>query len=228
MSEVKLDANGLIVNKVISGEIETQTLKLGEGVLSEDTSGSLAWNGENFLTNATGLNEGIIPCFPVSTTVPPYTDKLCIQKASTDNAPNNGVILSTYTNTNWSGQLCIIDNGNQGLYVRGVSNGVQVPWKQVLHLENSASSGNWYRKYSDGLIIQSGTIATTANDSDTSTITLPTAFTSANYYANVMLENIDMNGGGGMWTVKWKTTTSFIIHNGQDYTGTFRWFAIGY
>ena len=95
-------------------------------------------------------------------------------------------------------------------------------------MDNSTSSGNWYRKYSDGLIIQSGTIATTAGDRDTSTITLPTAFTSATYYANVMLENVDMNGGGGMWTVKSKTTTSFIIHNGQDTTGTFRWFAIGY
>ena len=52
MSEVKLDANGLIANNVISSEIETQTLKLGEGVLSEDPSGSLAWNGENFLTNS--------------------------------------------------------------------------------------------------------------------------------------------------------------------------------
>lgn len=425
MSEVKLDANGLIANNVISSEIETQTLKLGEGVLSEDPSGSLAWNGENFLTNsnkgyshfvgeqwisfdgtiplggipfdgrsverslypdlvkwiqdnnraisksdyqtrlsnnysnvpyyvletdtitmpiyrgylyfndnktagsyikqglpnisgfineayggygswggsgafsivngsnvstrgggggnvndkditfnasksnsiygassdvtphttciligvyayntisnqsnidletfrqtmAAGLGEGIIPCFPISTTVPPYTNKLCVQDASKDNAPNNGVILSTYTNANYNGQLFIGDNASQGLWVRGVSNATQGAWKPVLHLEKSASSGNWYRKYSDGLIIQSGTIATTAGDRDTSTITLPTAFTSTNYYANVMLENVDMNGGGGMWTVKSKTTTSFIIHNGQDTTGTFRWFAIGY
>ena len=100
--------------------------------------------------------------------------------------------------------------------------------KHIMRLNGNTKATNWYRKYSDGLIIQSGTIATPGNDRDTSTITLPTAFTSTTYYVNVMLENVDVNGGGGMWTVKSKTTTSFIIHNGQDYSGTFRWFAIGY
>lgn len=180
-------------------------------------------------TMADGLNNGIIPCSPASTTVPPYTNKLCVMKGSREvNAPNNGIILSNYTNANYNGQLHIGDNAQEGLRYRGMSNGTQGDWKRVMHLDSSASSTNWYKKYSDGLIIQSGTIASSAGDRDTSAITLPTAFTNTNYYVNCILENVDINGGGGMWTIKSKTTSSFIIHNGQDTTGTFRWYAIGY
>ena len=98
----------------------------------------------------------------------------------------------------------------------------------VMRLVGKTNSTSWYKKYSDGLIIQSGTISVNGSDRDTSTITLPTAFTNTNYYVNCTLENVDINGGQGMWTIKSKTTSSFIIHNGQDTAGTFRWFAIGY
>ena len=141
--------------------------------------------------------------------------------------------LSTFDDSEFPGSFILRapkdENCTSYVDLQGHSNGL-LTWGGCRVMSNVASmaGSNWYIKYSDGLIIQSGTIATTSGDRDTSTITLPTAFTSATYYANVMLENVDMNGGGGMWTIKSKTTSSFIIHNGQDSTGTFRWFAIGY
>lgn len=145
---------------------------------------------------------------------------------------SSGALLAlrsvNYTNNPGGFELLVDDGVNQKSLIGKADGTFTWAGKHIMHLNGNTKATNWYRKYSDGLIIQSGTIATTAGDRDTSTITLPTAFTSATYYANVMLENVDMNGGGGMWTVKSKTTTSFIIHNGQDTTGTFRWFAIGY
>ena len=429
MSEVKLDANGLIVNKVISSEIETPTLKIGEGVLSEDTSGSLAWNGENFLTNsnmgyshfvgeqwisfdgtiplggipfdgrsverslypdlvkwiqdnnraisksdyqtrlsnnysnvpyyvleentitmpsyrgylyfnanntagtyikqglpnisgfineayggygtwggsgafsivngsnvstrgggggnvndkditfnasksnsiygassdvrphttcilvgvyafntisnqsnidletfrqtmATGLSEGIIPCFPVSTTVPPYTNKLCVQKASKDNAPNNGMILSNYTNANYNGQLFIGDNGAQGLYYRGMSNGAQGDWKRIMHIETSWKSGtSWYRKYSDGWIEQGGRFTYNQNNSVHATLNFNISFTNTNYQIVGSGYRTDGSPNQGFVTFKDFNTSYCTVALWDDASsnpGIINWYACGY
>lgn len=145
---------------------------------------------------------------------------------------SSGALLAlrsvNYTN-NPGGFELLVDDGVNQKSLTGKTDGT-FTWcgKHVMRLVGDTKSTNWYKKYSDGLIIQSGTISVGGSDRDTSTITLPTAFTNTNYYANVMLENVDINSGQGMWTVKNKTTTSFIIHNGQDTSGTFRWLAIGY
>lgn len=126
-------------------------------------------------TMESGLNTGIIPCFPSTTVeVPAYSNKLCVTKASTENAPSNGVILSVWTNANYNGQVFIGDNATRGLYYRGMSNGTQGDWKRLIHIEASYKSGNnWYRKYSDGWIEQGGQIAKGAEG----TVTFHIAFT---------------------------------------------------
>ena len=88
-------------------------------------SGSLTWNGNEVATN------NIVPSAVVNE-VHPVTNKLCVIKASADNAPNNGCILSySISNPNWIGQLFIGDNATQGLYYRGASNGEWCAWKKV-------------------------------------------------------------------------------------------------
>lgn len=120
-------------------------------------------------------------------------------------------------------------NENTSKILTGYPDGT-LTWagEHVMRLVESTSGAKWAKKYSDGLIIQSGTVSSVGQDANSSAITFSKAFSNTNYYVNIILENVDINGGGGMWTVKSKTTSSFVFHNGQDSTGTFRWIAIGY
>ena len=88
-------------------------------------NGTLTWNGNEVATN------NIVPSAVVNE-VHPIQNRLCVIKASVDNAPNNGCILSySISNPNWIGQLFIGDNATQGLYYRGASNGAWCAWKKV-------------------------------------------------------------------------------------------------
>lgn len=87
-------------------------------------NGSLTWNSKEVAT------DNITPSAILNMSHPTY-QKLCVIKASTDNAPNNGCILS-YSNTEkWVGQLFVGDNATQGIYWRGCSDGTWCNWKKI-------------------------------------------------------------------------------------------------
>jgi hypothetical protein len=84
-------------------------------------------------------------------------------------------------------------------------------------------SGNGYCKFSNGLIIQWGQ---TPSFSGTTTVTLPTPFTSTNYRplaCGVASGDYDAN-----WDVRNYTTTSFQINQPSSGAKTIAWHAIGY
>ena len=139
------------------------------------------------------------------------------------------VLRSIENDTVAGGFSLIARNPDSSVSFIGYTDGT-LTWdgKHVMRLVESASGAKWAKKYSDGLIIQSGTVSSVGQDANSSAITFSKAFSNTNYYVNIILENVDINSGGGMWTVKSKTTSSFVFHNGQDSTGTFRWIAIGY
>lgn len=181
-------------------------------------------------TMESGLNTGIIPCFPSTTVeVPAYSNKLCVTKASTENAPSNGVILSIWTNANYNGQVYIGDNATRGLYYRGMSGGTQGDWKRVIHIEASYKSGKtWYRKYSDGWIEQGGEVAVRGNTKSWTTVSFPISFSDTNYTIVTSGLNADdnVNYTDTGASVKSRTKTSCQLRN-WDYQGN-TWYACGY
>ena len=199
-------------------------------VLCLKPSGSLTWGGNEIATRD-------VPTYVAADTLtaPAVSGKLCVVKASKDNAPNNGMILSTYTNASWWGQLYIGDNSTQGIYYRGMSDGVVGEWYRLLdngkcksYVTTTWTSGNnWYRKYSDGWIEQGGyigrqvTVTTNFNIAFTSTPTVICGCVynrASTFYAREVYPN----------TV---STTAFTITNSIPAGATsdyIKWYACGY
>jgi hypothetical protein len=86
-------------------------------------NGSLTWNSKEVAT------DNITPSAILNMSHPTY-QKLCVIKASKDNAPNNGCILSYSNSEKWVGQLFVGDNATQGIYWRGCSDGTWCNWKK--------------------------------------------------------------------------------------------------
>ena len=47
------------------------------------------------------------------------------------NAPNNGVVMEFGNSEQWQGRLLLIDNGSDGLYYGGISNGTNTDWHKM-------------------------------------------------------------------------------------------------
>lgn len=47
------------------------------------------------------------------------------------NAPNNGVVMEFGNSEQWQGRLLLIDNGSDGLYYGGISNGANTGWHKM-------------------------------------------------------------------------------------------------
>ena len=198
-----------------------------KSILWASASGTLTWNGIEVATRD-------IPTYVAAETLtaPAVTGKLCVVKASKDNAPNNGIVLSTYTNASWWGQLFIGDNSTQGIYFRGMSDGVVGNWYRLVD-ENRCkafvtatyvSGTTGYRKYSDGYIEQWGFVY--PKTSASVTVTYPTAFTTTNYNIQISehwsgnhAENIKQGS---------RTTSSFILNSGSGSNFGVFWRACGY
>lgn len=56
---------------------------------------------------------------------------LLIKRATSSEAPNNGVVLEFGNSTNYKGQLYIGDNATQGIYYNGWSNGTRGSWRRL-------------------------------------------------------------------------------------------------
>lgn len=114
----------------LSAKAETdKTLSLLGG-----TDGTLTWVGEQIATRH-------IPVYdPSVAKSQPVNSELCVIRSDVNSAPNNGVILSYGNSGSWVGQLYISDNTEQGIFVRGASDGVWSEWKR-LHDENTFING---------------------------------------------------------------------------------------
>lgn len=70
------------------------------------------------------------------------TDKLFTVKeahGNDDNVPNNGLVIQTGPHgVNYNGKLYITDNGNDGVWVGGVSDGKEVDWTRLVE-----NKGTW-------------------------------------------------------------------------------------
>ena len=190
--------------------------------------GKLYWGGNEIATRD-------IPTYVAAETLtaPAVSGKLCVVKASKDNAPNNGVILSTYTSASWWGQLYIGDNSTQGIYFRGMSDGVVGNWYRLVDenrckafvTETGKSGTIWYRKYSDGWIEQGGTVS--ISGWQIPTITLLKAFSNTNY--TISVSGISYGGSyHAIGCLQSKTTTSFTHYFYNDKGINPSWYACGY
>ena len=201
-----------------------------KSILWASASGTLTWNGIEVATRD-------IPTYVAAETLtaPAVTGKLCVVKASKDNAPNNGIVLSTYTNASWWGQLFIGDNSTQGIYFRGMSDGVVGNWYRLVD-ENRCkafvtatyvSGTTGYRKYSDGYIEQWGRVTSLAG---TITITLPISFATTNYNVNICYLNCSegSNMPYNRFSANNLTTTSFQFVNSTSTKFNRMWYACGY
>lgn len=102
----------------------------------------------------------------------------------------------------------VLDNLNQRIASVG---GVTDKW--------SDGNGNWWRKYSDGFIVQGGRKA-----ANTVNISLNTPFSDLNYYFNIRCQRNSESSGSYSW-YKNKTLTS--IQSLENSEIGF-WFACGY
>ena len=73
---------------------------------------------------------------------------LVIKKASSTDAPNNGVVLEYGNSTSWVGQLYMGDNATQGLYWNGWSDGIRGSWKKI-YMEGSTND----IKFANGIVL---------------------------------------------------------------------------
>lgn len=88
------------------------------------------------------------------------------------------------------------------------------------------SDDSWYRKYKSGWLEQGG-IGLTVNADSTNTVTLIKPFKDAKYIVNWLCQDGSVLTSSGTRGIKDKTTTSFVVCNGQDKNMNIGWIAIG-
>jgi hypothetical protein len=192
-------------------------------------SGILNWNTEQIATRH-------IPLYPASSSEKhPVNNQLCVIRGTTDNAPNNSCILSFGAADAWFGQLCIVDNAEQGIWRRGTSDNVMGDWYRLLdngfvaaYITSYYHNGSsWYRVWSDGWIEQGGLIWCGYTDTHQS-FSYPLAFRDNNYVLNISMHSstTTVNKGHSDW-IQDKGTTWCNLHL-DTYPGTMNWYACGY
>lgn len=88
--------------------------------------------------------------------------------------------------------------------------------------------GNWYRKYSDGFIIQGGCSMVTSSVYGEVTVTLNTEFKTTSYVAIKTLYTTEAQNREGVGVAS-KTTTSFTCYERTSMLNVWRdWIACGY
>jgi hypothetical protein len=90
------------------------------------------------LTGAVALNGGITPIAAGNVQTYSSNGHFLIKQASktSDNTPNNGIVLEYGGSSTWVGQLYMADNGSEGIYWGGWYNGERSEWKRVLDSSN--------------------------------------------------------------------------------------------
>lgn len=81
------------------------------------------------------------PTGEVGTATSDSNSCLLIKRASSSEAPNNGVVLEFGNSANWRGQLYIGDNATQGIYYNGWSDGVRGSWIRLADQRSNLTTG---------------------------------------------------------------------------------------
>ena len=76
------------------------------------------------------------PSGEVGTATSDSNSMLLIKRASSSEAPNNGVVLEYGNSASYRGQLFIGDNNSQGIYFNGWSNGTRGTWHRLAQEDN--------------------------------------------------------------------------------------------
>jgi hypothetical protein len=124
---LKLNEDGLIINKIVSSEVEFSSVKIGNGILHEDNSGKICWNDNtienpdlsSYVTTSALNSKGYL----TSSSLSDYAKKTDLNSYATTSS------LSSYIKTS------------------ALKSYVSETWK---------NGRSWYRKYSDGWIEQGG------------------------------------------------------------------------
>jgi hypothetical protein len=196
----------------VSGGFE---LKAGDFSLKGETDGNLTWNDIIKLKK-----DGRIEIL---------SEKTNSATLGFDYSNRTGAFLAVrgndYTN-NPGGFDLFARNSTQSVTLQGKVDGT-LTWnaKPVVTLVSSwVSGGNWYRKYSDGWIEQSGTISGTNNAF--ATVTLYLAFKNIDY--TILLTQGGTNTSADRVSqYQSKTTTSFKASR-DDVSTAIRWYACGF
>lgn len=144
---------------------------------------------------------------------------------------NDSPCLSLYSTGDSSnpGKFALRAGANAAELV-GNPNGT-LSWKgsPIVTLVSSWHSGsNWYRKWSDGWIEQGGTTQNVGADS-TVTVSCHTPFTTTNYNIVVSQKsNGTKTDSTGMVLVYPSATSSWYLHNGDNVSAPFMWYACGF
>ena len=124
------------------------------------------------------------------------------------------------------------DSGYNSLALREFADGTvyaQVNSQRVVAIDAQSTGATGYRKYADGFRIQWGRL--NVNECVKTTVTLPIAFSNANYHVDVCNASGKTVGDTeGVMTVCDYTTTTFNISTGyiNPNTSAAVWFACGY
>lgn len=91
------------------------------------------WDNDEFDINVLAQAKNGILSNSDTTSVNTQTvsDGLQIKRAGADYAPNNGIVLEASLFSGWGGQLYIADNGSDGIWYNGWSNGTKGNWKKL-------------------------------------------------------------------------------------------------
>ena len=201
MSEIKLDANGLVINKIVSSEVEFSSVKIGNGILHEDNSGKICWNDNtienpdlsSYVTTSALNSKGYL----TSTSLSDYAKKTDLNLYATTSS------LSSYIKTS------------------ALKSYITATWQ---------SGTSWYRKYSDGWIEQGGYVITSSSTEQTISLHTAFSNTNYFLTKQLGFNGFYGSGINGQYTSVWGLTTSSFKTYGYDRTGVdaFRWYACGY
>ena len=142
---------------------------------------------------------------------------------------------SSVVSSNVSGDKALVSNASGKIaassttsteleYVHGVTGKIQDQLNSRPSVTAYSKSHPFYIKFSNGLIIQWGQVSGGSSDN---TVPLPTAFSTANYFATAQyIGNQGQLYQNGCYSL---TTTSFKIHSyGGNISEIKKWFAIGW
>ena len=128
-----------------------------------------------------------------------------------------------YDGTNWAR----LPAGVNGQLLKTNGTNANPEWTSSTWGGTETASANGYVSFPGGITLQWGISPSIAQDTSSSAISFPTAFTTAVYSVVITPIGAISTGSNGADTVDTVTTSSFIIRHGSDTTRTFYWQAIG-
>ena len=195
--------------------------------------GTLTWGGNNVITSKGGYTVNGNLNIKGSNYAGLQTSNTSVTwgvGSAWNNAPCISLYSPAYTDLPGVFAIRAISSDGTRKELVGYPNG-NLHWagKHVVRIDAQSTGATGYRRYADGFRIQWGRI--NVNECVKTTVTLPIAFSNANYHVDGCNASGKTSGNAeGVMTVSGYTTTSFKISTGyiDPNTSAAVWFACGY